>query len=101
MGAAVHQRFGRLDVLVANAATLGVLSPIGHIDPPVWDDAIMLNLTANYRLIRSFDPLLRLSDASIRQAKQRIETTDQPVVRREIQHDRVVPNGRVDMPDRR
>ena len=65
MGAAIHQRFGHLDVLVANAATLGVLSlPVGHIDPPVWDDAIMLNLTANYRLIRgSFDPLLRLSDA--------------------------------------
>ena len=63
MGSAIHQRFGRLDVLVANAATLGVLSPVGHIDPPVWDDAIMLNLTANFRLIRSFDPLLRLSDS--------------------------------------
>ena len=63
MGAALHQRFGKLDILVANAATLGILSPVGHIDPGVWDDAVQLNLTANYRLIRSLDPLLRASDA--------------------------------------
>ena len=63
MGAALHQRFGKLDILVANAATLGILSPVGHIDPGVWEDAVQLNLTANYRLIRSLDPLLRASDA--------------------------------------
>ena len=63
LGAAIHQKFGRLDVLVANAATLGVLSPVGHIDPSVWDDAVRLNLTANFRIIRSLDPLLRLSKA--------------------------------------
>jgi len=63
LGAAIHQRFGRLDVLVANAAMLGVLSPVGHIEPLVWDETIRLNLTSNYRIIRSLDPLLRLSDA--------------------------------------
>jgi NAD(P)-dependent dehydrogenase (short-subunit alcohol dehydrogenase family) len=63
MGAALQQRFGKLDVFVANAATLGILSPVGHIDPGVWDDAVQLNLTSNYRLIRSLDPLLRASDA--------------------------------------
>ena len=63
LGAAIHQKFGRLDVLVANAATLGVLSPVGHIDPSVWDDAVRLNLTANFRIIRSLDTLLRLSKA--------------------------------------
>ena len=63
MGGALFQRFGKLDILVANAATLGILSPVGHIDPAVWDDAVQLNLTANYRLIRSLDPLLRASDA--------------------------------------
>jgi NAD(P)-dependent dehydrogenase (short-subunit alcohol dehydrogenase family) len=63
MGAALHKRFGKLDVLVANAATLGILSPVSHIDPGVWDDAVQLNLTSNYRLIRSLDPLLRASDA--------------------------------------
>jgi NAD(P)-dependent dehydrogenase (short-subunit alcohol dehydrogenase family) len=63
LGAKVAERFGRLDILVGNAATLGVLSPVGHIDPEVWDQAIALNLTANWRLIRSFDPLLRESEA--------------------------------------
>jgi NAD(P)-dependent dehydrogenase (short-subunit alcohol dehydrogenase family) len=63
MGAALQQRFGKLDILVANAATLGILSPVGHIDPGVWDDVVQLNLTSNYRLIRSLDPLLRASDA--------------------------------------
>ncbi|MEX2617569.1 MAG: SDR family NAD(P)-dependent oxidoreductase [Alphaproteobacteria bacterium] len=63
MGAAVHQRFGRLDILVGNAATLGILSPVAHVKPDVWEEALALNVTVNYRLIRSFDPLLRLSDA--------------------------------------
>lgn len=63
LGAAIHQRFGRLDVLVANAAMLGVLSPVGHIEPLVWDETIRLNLTSNYRIIRSLDPLLRQSEA--------------------------------------
>jgi NAD(P)-dependent dehydrogenase (short-subunit alcohol dehydrogenase family) len=63
MGAAVAQRFGRLDVLVGNAGVLGTLGPIGHIDPGDWDDVMKLNVTANWRLIRSFDPLLRRSEA--------------------------------------
>jgi NAD(P)-dependent dehydrogenase (short-subunit alcohol dehydrogenase family) len=63
MGAAIFERWGRLDVLVGNAAVLGVLSPLGHIDPAVWDEVIAVNLTANWRLIRSLDPLLRASDA--------------------------------------
>jgi len=63
MGAAVFERFKKLDILVGNAASLGVLSPVGHIDPTVWDETMALNVTVNYRLIRSFDPLLRQSDA--------------------------------------
>lgn len=63
MGAAIYERWGRLDVLVGNAGLLGVLSPVGHIGPEVWDQVIATNLTANWRLIRSFDPLLRASDA--------------------------------------
>lgn len=63
LGAAIHQRWGRLDVLVGNAAILGTLTPVGHIDPKTWDQVIAVNLTANWRLIRSCDPLLRASDA--------------------------------------
>jgi NAD(P)-dependent dehydrogenase (short-subunit alcohol dehydrogenase family) len=63
VGAAIQQRFGRLDVLVGNAAVLGKLSPLGHLDPKSWDEVMTVNLTANWRLIRALDPLLRLSDA--------------------------------------
>ena len=63
LGAALHERFGRLDILVGNAAMLGGLRPVGHYPPDVWENVIALNLTANWRLIRSLDPLLRLSTA--------------------------------------
>ena len=63
MGAALARRFGRIDVLVGNAGILGTLSPMGHIETQVWDRVIAVNLTANWRLIRSFDPLLRASDS--------------------------------------
>jgi NAD(P)-dependent dehydrogenase (short-subunit alcohol dehydrogenase family) len=63
LGAALYERYGRLDVLVGNAAEFGVFSPLGHIDPAVWGEVIDLNLTANWRLIRSMDPLLRAAPA--------------------------------------
>ncbi|MEE9140940.1 MAG: SDR family NAD(P)-dependent oxidoreductase [Alphaproteobacteria bacterium] len=62
LGATVAERFGRLDILVGNAAMLGLLGPLAHIDAEVWDQVMALNLTVNWRLIRSFDPLLRESD---------------------------------------
>jgi len=63
LGGAIHERFGRLDILIGNAGSLGELSPVGHIEPEVWDTTFAVNSTANYRLIRSMDPLLRLSEA--------------------------------------
>ncbi len=63
MALAIHQRFGRLDILVGNAGILGSLTPMHHIDPAQWDDVLAINLTANWRLVRAFDPLLRLSPA--------------------------------------
>jgi NAD(P)-dependent dehydrogenase (short-subunit alcohol dehydrogenase family) len=63
LGGALNERYGRLDVLVGNAGTLGVLSPLGHVEPKVWDEAVAINVTANWRLIRSMDSLLRASDA--------------------------------------
>lgn len=63
LGLAIHQRHGRLDILVHAAAVLGGLTPVSHLDPPAWDRTVAVNLTATYRLIRSLEPLLRESDA--------------------------------------
>jgi NAD(P)-dependent dehydrogenase (short-subunit alcohol dehydrogenase family) len=63
LGASLYERFGRLDVLVGNAAVLGTLSPIGHVQPATWSETLEVNLTANWRLIRSLDPLLQQSEA--------------------------------------
>jgi NAD(P)-dependent dehydrogenase (short-subunit alcohol dehydrogenase family) len=63
LAAALYQRYGHLDILVGNAGDFGVLSPLGHIDPKLWDEIVALNLTANWRLIRAMDPLLRAAPA--------------------------------------
>jgi NAD(P)-dependent dehydrogenase (short-subunit alcohol dehydrogenase family) len=64
LGLALHQRFGRLDILVHAAATLGPMTPVSHIEPKHWDRVVAVNLTATYRLIRTTEPLLRASDAA-------------------------------------
>lgn len=63
LGRALFERWGRLDGLVANAAMLGGLSPVAHFEPKDFDKVMALNVTANYRLIRSLDLLLRQSEA--------------------------------------
>src|SRR5437660_9380793 len=63
LGAALAERYQRLDVLVGNAGILGPLSPLGHIEPKAWDEVIAVNVTANWHLIRDMDPLLRLAEA--------------------------------------
>ncbi|MGN6515234.1 MAG: SDR family NAD(P)-dependent oxidoreductase [Rhizomicrobium sp.] len=63
LGASIAERWGRLDGLFGNAGVLGELSPITHLAPKVWQEAIDVNVTANWRLIRSFDPLLKSSEA--------------------------------------
>lgn len=63
MAFAIGERFDRLDILVGNAGTLGELAPTGHVDPRVWAETMAVNVTANWRLVRGFDPLLRRSDA--------------------------------------
>ncbi len=63
MAASLYERFGRLDVLVGNAAMLGPLSPVAHSDPLKWREVVDLDLLANHRLIRAVDPLLRASEA--------------------------------------
>lgn len=63
LGAALHERWNKLDILVGNAGLLGPITPLPHLDPKAWDDVVAVNVTANYRLIRSLDPLLRASVA--------------------------------------
>lgn len=63
LGAALNERYQRLDILIGNAGILGPLSPIGHVEPKEWDEVIAVNVTANWHLVRSMDPLLRQSDA--------------------------------------
>jgi NAD(P)-dependent dehydrogenase (short-subunit alcohol dehydrogenase family) len=63
LGPSLYERFGRLDVLVGNAAILGRLSPLTHIPAEHWERIFAINVTANWRLIRTLDPLLRRSDA--------------------------------------
>ncbi|MGA7457496.1 MAG: SDR family NAD(P)-dependent oxidoreductase [Methyloceanibacter sp.] len=63
LGPTLYERFGRLDILVGNAAILGRLSPLTHIPSEHWERVMTVNVTANWRLIRTLDPLLRRSDA--------------------------------------
>jgi NAD(P)-dependent dehydrogenase (short-subunit alcohol dehydrogenase family) len=64
LAAAVGARWGRLDCLVLNAAMLGTITPLPHITPAEWDKVMALNVTANWRLIRAFDPWLRQAPAA-------------------------------------
>jgi NAD(P)-dependent dehydrogenase (short-subunit alcohol dehydrogenase family) len=63
LGAALLDRYGRLDILVGNAGAFGIFSPLGHIPPEIWAEVMDLNLNANWRLIRAMDPLLRAAPA--------------------------------------
>jgi len=62
LGASINERWGKLDILVANAGILGVISPIGHIEAKVFEKVMTINVTATWRLIRSLEPLLVKSD---------------------------------------
>lgn len=63
LGAGLHERYGKLDILVGNAGVLGPSSPIGHIELKTFNDVMAVNVSANFQLIRCMEPLLRQSDA--------------------------------------
>ncbi|OYU86788.1 MAG: oxidoreductase [Bradyrhizobiaceae bacterium PARB1] len=63
LGAALHERHGKLDILVGNAGVAGPSSPLGHVEPKGWNDTMAVNVNANFQLIRCMEPLLQQSDA--------------------------------------
>jgi NAD(P)-dependent dehydrogenase (short-subunit alcohol dehydrogenase family) len=63
LGAALHERHGKIDILVGNAGVAGPSSPLGHIDMKPWNDVLAVNVSANFQLIRCMEPLLKQSDA--------------------------------------
>lgn len=63
LGATIFERWGKLDILVGNAGILGPLTPLSHMAPKEWEKLLTVNVTTNWRLIRSFEPLLKRSTA--------------------------------------
>jgi NAD(P)-dependent dehydrogenase (short-subunit alcohol dehydrogenase family) len=63
LGGQIFERWQKLDGFFGNAGSLGVLTPLAHLEPKAFQELMDINITANWRLIRSLDPLLRLSDA--------------------------------------
>jgi NAD(P)-dependent dehydrogenase (short-subunit alcohol dehydrogenase family) len=63
LGGSIFERWGKLDILVANAGVLGTIAPIGHVEAKVFEKVMTINVTATWRLIRSVEPLLLKSDA--------------------------------------
>jgi NAD(P)-dependent dehydrogenase (short-subunit alcohol dehydrogenase family) len=63
LGAALHERHGKLDILVGNAGVAGPSSPLGHIEMKPWNDVLAINVSANFQLIRCMEPLLKKSDS--------------------------------------
>ena len=63
LGASIFERWGRLDAFLGNAGVLGALTPLAHLEPRTFEELLDVNVTANWRLLRSLDPLLRRSEA--------------------------------------
>ncbi|MEM9732711.1 MAG: SDR family NAD(P)-dependent oxidoreductase [Pseudomonadota bacterium] len=63
LGQTIFDRWGKLDIVLGNAGELGVPTPLSQLKPSVFDEVMAVNVTANFRLLRSLDPLLQKSDA--------------------------------------
>ena len=64
LGNEIYKKWGKLDILVSCAGIVGEVTPISHLDPEIWNKVINLNLSINYRIIRSFEPLLKISECA-------------------------------------
>jgi NAD(P)-dependent dehydrogenase (short-subunit alcohol dehydrogenase family) len=63
LATALNERYQHLDILIGNAAVVGQRSPLDHVEPQNWDEAMAVNVTANWHLIRAMNPLLRRAKA--------------------------------------
>lgn len=63
LGAAIDDRWGKLDILVGNAGVLGPVSPLAHVKAKAWAEVMDVNVSANWRILRTLDPVLRKADA--------------------------------------
>jgi NAD(P)-dependent dehydrogenase (short-subunit alcohol dehydrogenase family) len=64
LGPTLYERWQRLDIFVGNAGILGPLTPLGHISEANWTETLNINVNANWRLIRTLDPIMRLAPAA-------------------------------------
>src|SRR5262249_57453188 len=55
LGPALHERFGRLDVMIGNAGIVGPLSPLGQVEAHAWDEVMAVHLPANWRRLPPLD----------------------------------------------
>lgn len=62
LATAVAERWGKLDLLVLNAAMLGSLTPVEHIDAKEYGRILSINLLAPQAMLAAFDPLLKRSE---------------------------------------
>lgn len=77
LAAAIAGRWEKLDLLVLNAAMLGTLSPLAHASPKEFDSVLALNVTAQWRLIRDFDPMLRRGRGTVVAITSSVATRDE------------------------
>src|ERR1700689_2591592 len=57
LGASIYERWGKLDAFLGNAGVLGALTPLAQLETKLFAELMDINVTANWRLIRSLDPL--------------------------------------------
>lgn len=64
LGASINERWSKLDIFIGNAGVLGPTSPLAHVKAKAWSEAMEVNVSANWRLLRTLDPVLRAADAA-------------------------------------
>jgi NAD(P)-dependent dehydrogenase (short-subunit alcohol dehydrogenase family) len=59
------EKWGRLDVVFANAGVNGVWAPIEELDPEEWDKTVAINLSGTFYTIKAAVPYLKRQGGSV------------------------------------